>query len=333
MGIRSVPCSLAALPEEWERRLSVVNCPSCSTETTPHAQFCGACGNALPREQEGDPYLGQVVARKYRVEKLLGEGGMGRVYRANQLVLEKPVVLKLLHPSVAADARTVARFQREAKAASRLNHPNSIGVLDFGQTEDGALFIAMEFVDGRISTRSSPPTGRLAEARVIRIVTQVLSALADAHEAGVIHRDLKPENVMVEQRRGEPDFVKVLDFGIAKIIDGSWRGGPVPHPRRLRLRHARVHEPGAGPGRAAGRTRSDLYAVGVLLYQMTTRHAAVRARTRRWASRPSTSPRIRRRPMRSGRAPAAGSWRPSSSGRSARSRGIDPRPRWPSWTR
>jgi len=271
VGIRSVPCSLAALPEEWERRLSVVTCPSCSTETAPHAQFCGACGNALPREQEGDPYLGQVVARKYRVEKLLGEGGMGRVYRANQLVLEKPVVLKLLHPALQRDARTVARFQREAKAASRLNHPNSIDVLDFGQTDDGALFIAMEFVDGRDLHQVLTDDWPLAEPRVIRIVTQVLSALADAHQAGVIHRDHKPENVMVMARRGgESDVVKVLDFGIAKIVDGTSEEGPSLTRTGFVCGTPEYMSPEQARG-APLDARSDLYSVGVLLYQMVTR--------------------------------------------------------------
>ena len=268
---RSVPCSLAAPPEEWERRLSVVNCPACSTETVPHAQFCGACGNELPREPEGDPYIGQVVARKYRVEKLLGEGGMGQVYRATQLVLEKPVVLKLLHRTLQKDARTVARFQREAKAASRLNHPNSIDVLDFGQTDDGALFIAMEFVDGRDLHRVLTEDWPLPEPRVIRIVTQVLSALADAHQAGVIHRDLKPENVMVMARRGgESDVVKVLDFGIAKIQDG----GPEEGPSLTRTGFVCGTPEYMSPEQARGApldARSDLYSVGVLLYQMVTR--------------------------------------------------------------
>jgi eukaryotic-like serine/threonine-protein kinase len=271
VGTSSVPCSLAALPEEWERRLSVVNCPSCSTETTPHAQFCGACGNALPRENEGDSYLGQVVARKYRVEKLLGEGGMGRVYRANQLVLEKPVVLKLLHPTLQKDARTVARFQREAKAASRLNHPNSIDVLDFGQTDDGALFIAMEFVDGRDLHQVLTDDWPLPEPRVIRIVTQVLSALADAHQAGVIHRDLKPENVMVMDRRGgESDVVKVLDFGIAKIVDGTSEEGPSLTRTGFVCGTPEYMSPEQARG-APLDARSDLYSVGVLLYQMVTR--------------------------------------------------------------
>jgi serine/threonine protein kinase len=212
-----------------------------------------------------------VVARKYRVEKILGEGGMGRVYRANQLVLEKPVVLKLLHPSLQTDARTVARFQREAKAASRLNHPNSIDVLDFGQTEDGALFIAMEFVDGRDLHQVLTDDWPLPEPRVIRIVTQVLSALADAHQAGVIHRDLKPENVMVTARRGgESDVVKVLDFGIAKIIDGSSEEGPSLTRTGFVCGTPEYMSPEQARG-APLDARSDLYSVGVLLYQMVTR--------------------------------------------------------------
>lgn len=169
------------------------------------------------RTPDTDEYVGKTIAYKYRVEALIGEGGMGKVFRARQLSLDKVVVLKVLRHTLLSDERTVARFQREAKAASRLNHPNSISVLDFGQAEDGALFIAMEYVAGQdlhqILSREWP----LNEGRVVRIVSQVLSALSDAHGAGVIHRDLKPENIMVEPRRNEPDFVKVLDFGIAKI--------------------------------------------------------------------------------------------------------------------
>ena len=248
-----------------------MNCPSCTTVSAPGAQFCASCGNVLPREEAGDRYLGAVVARKYRVEKLLGEGGMGRVYRATQLVLEKPVVLKLLHPGLQRDARTVARFQREAKAASRLSHPNSIDVLDFGQTEDGALFIAMEFVDGRDLHQLLTDDWPLPETRVIRIVGQVLSALADAHQAGVIHRDLKPENVMVVARRGgETDVVKVLDFGIAKIIDPGGGEGPSLTRTGFVCGTPEYMSPEQAKGGQLD-ARSDLYSVGVLLYQMVTR--------------------------------------------------------------
>jgi serine/threonine protein kinase len=218
---------------------------------------------------DGDEYIGKTLAKKYRVEALIGEGGMGKVYRARQLALDKPVVLKVLRQSLLSDERTVARFQREAKAASRLNHPNSISILDFGQAEDGALFIAMEFVPGQdlhqILTRDWP----LPEARVVRIVSQVLSALSDAHSAGVIHRDLKPENIMVEQRRNDPDFVKVLDFGIAKITDASGDDGPALTRAGFVCGTPEYMSPEQARGAQLDH-RSDLYAVGVILYQLTT---------------------------------------------------------------
>ncbi|WP_163999309.1 serine/threonine-protein kinase [Pyxidicoccus caerfyrddinensis] len=220
------------------------------------------------RAADADEYVGKTIAHKYRVEALIGEGGMGKVYRARQLALDKVVVLKVLRHTLLSDERTVARFQREAKAASRLNHANSISVLDFGQAEDGALFIAMEYVAGQdlhqILSREWP----LGEARVVRLVSQVLSALSDAHGAGVIHRDLKPENIMVEQRRNEGDFVKVLDFGIAKITDSTDDG-----PALTRAGFVCGTPEYMSPEQARGAPldhRSDLYAVGVILYQLTT---------------------------------------------------------------
>jgi serine/threonine protein kinase len=219
--------------------------------------------------EPADEYVGKTLAKKYRVEALIGEGGMGKVYRSRQLALDKPVVLKVLRQSLLSDERTVARFQREAKAASRLNHPNSISILDFGQAEDGALFIAMEFVPGQdlhqILSRDWP----LPEARVVRIVSQVLSALSDAHGAGVIHRDLKPENIMVEQRRNDADFVKVLDFGIAKITDSTGDDGPALTRAGFVCGTPEYMSPEQARGAQLDH-RSDLYAVGVILYQLTT---------------------------------------------------------------
>ena len=224
----------------------------------------------MVRALEGDEYVGKLIAQKYRVEALIGEGGMGKVYRATQVALDKPVVLKVLRQSLLSDERTVARFQREAKAASRLNHPNSISIIDFGQADDGALFIAMEYVSGRdlhqILSREWP----LPESRVIRLVSQVLSALQDAHAAGVIHRDLKPENIMVEPRRGgETDFVKVLDFGIAKIQDAGADDGPALTRAGFVCGTPEYMSPEQARGAQLDH-RSDLYAVGVILYQLTT---------------------------------------------------------------
>ncbi|MBZ4416437.1 serine/threonine-protein kinase [Myxococcus sp. RHSTA-1-4] len=242
-------------------------CPSCGADARESSRFCPACGATLVRAADADEYVGKTIALKYRVEALIGEGGMGKVYRARQLALDKVVVLKVLRQTLLSDERTVQRFQREAKAASRLNHPNSISVLDFGQAEDGALFIAMEYVAGQdlhqILSREWP----LGEARVVRLVTQVLSALSDAHGAGVIHRDLKPENIMVERRK-EGDFVKVLDFGIAKITD-STDDGPALTRAGFVCGTPEYMSPEQARGSALDH-RSDLYAVGVILYQLMT---------------------------------------------------------------
>jgi serine/threonine-protein kinase len=244
-------------------------CPNCGADAGDSSKFCPSCGSTLVRARAEDAVVGRIIDRKYRVEALLGEGGMGKVYRAEQMTLGKPVVLKVLHHALQSDRATVERFQREARAASRLNHPNSISILDFGQAEDGTLFIAMELVAGKDLHHVLTGEWPLSEARIARILAQVLSALADAHGAGVIHRDLKPENIMVEQRRGEPDFVKVLDFGIAKIQDAAGEDGRALTRAGFVCGTPEYMSPEQARG-AVLDARSDLYAVGVILYQLVT---------------------------------------------------------------
>ncbi len=229
--------------------------PSLSTPPAP----------AHPRSPPSgtDPYLGTVVAGRFRVDALIGAGGMGKVYRATHLGLDKTVCLKTLKPSLTEDQTVIGRFEREAKAASRLDHPNSIQVLDFGQDERGNLFLVMEFVPGRDLRQLLRAEFPLPEPRVARLVAQVLAALARAHAQGVVHRDLKPENILVCDRPDEPDFVKVLDFGIAKILDPTTPG--------LTRNDMVCGTPEyMSPEQALGKdvdARADLYAVGVILYQ------------------------------------------------------------------
>lgn len=251
-------------------------CARCRRDVVAGAHFCGACGAPiLPGRASGeaaDPYIGQTVKGTYFIQRRVGGGGMGDVYRAVHVALDKPVALKLLKKSLLADATLVQRFYREARAASKLRHPNVIGVTDFGQTEDGTLFMAMEYLAGKSLARLIADEQPLSEKRIVPIGAQVLAALAEAHAAGILHRDLKPENVMIESRRDEPDSVKVLDFGIAKIL--TTEADADKTQTDLTLAGLVCGTPGyMSPEQWREETldaRSDLYAAGVLLYEMLT---------------------------------------------------------------
>ncbi len=198
---------------------------------------------------------------------------MGRVYRARQTLLDKVVAVKVLHTVLSADERIQARFQREARAASRLSHPNSAQTLDFGVENDGVLYLVMEYLEGPDLHAVLHNGGPQPVERIVSVMSQVLGALAAAHDAGIVHRDLKPENILLVPRTGDDgipvETVKVADFGIAKMVDDRPDGG------------GRLTDTGLVPGtpaymspeQAAGKNvdgRSDLYACGVILFEMAT---------------------------------------------------------------
>jgi serine/threonine-protein kinase len=224
----------------------------------------------LPPTASDDPLVGRVIAGRLRIERLLGVGTMGKVYRAEHLALAQPVAVKVLHRHLMGDESLARRFQREAKSAFALRHPNSISIHDFGATEEGMLYIAMELLGGRSLHDVLADAGPLPPERIERILSQVCLALDAAHFQRIVHRDLKPENIMVEDRRGDPDFVKVCDFGIAKVIDPqandpaasiTLAGMVCGTPEYMSPEQARG-DPLDG--------RSDLYSLGVILYQMVT---------------------------------------------------------------
>lgn len=251
----------------------MAKCSNCSAVIPDDARVCPECGSVQTKSQnntpEQDPLLGHIIATKFKIEKLLGVGGMGKVYKARQLTLDKIVVIKVLHDQFREDSQLVQRFQREARAASRLNHPNSIQIIDFGQDESGIVFMAMEFLQGSDLFTVLRKEGPLKVDRICRIMIQACSALAEAHEQNVIHRDLKPENIMIEDRRGKRDFVKVLDFGIAKIQDTAGPDGQALTATGMVCGTPEYMSPEQGRGLVLD-PRSDIYSLGVIMFQLST---------------------------------------------------------------
>lgn len=225
----------------------------------------------VERARPVDPLIGKVIGDKYIVRELIGSGAMGSIYKTEHKDLSRPVALKVLHRHLLTDESQVHRFHREAKAASRLHHPNAIGILDFGRTDEGLFYIAMEYLNGRDLSRIVSKEGAMATDKVIHIARQVLDALDEAHASNVVHRDLKPENIMVESLRSDPVFVKVLDFGIAKIRDTE--GGDDASGFKTATGMVFGTPEYMSPEQIRGDEldgRSDLYSLGIVMYQMLT---------------------------------------------------------------
>lgn len=212
--------------------------------------------------------IGRTIGGSYRVLDLVGVGGMGRVYRAEQSMLGRTVAIKVIHPHLLSDEQSVARFYTEARAASRLNHPNSVSIIDFGRTDDGILYLAMEFLQGKDLARLMREDGPLPIARVCDIVSTVLDALGEAHALDVVHRDLKPENVIIERLKAGGDLVKVVDFGLAKLLHGAQTGTSITLPG-LVCGTPDYMSPEQGRGEDVD-ARGDIYSVGVMLFELLT---------------------------------------------------------------
>jgi serine/threonine-protein kinase len=223
-------------------------------------------GDAQP--PAADPLIGLVLADRYRIERRLGAGTLGAVYEAHHALIDKRVALKVLSAKLARRLDLVARFLHEAKAASRIGHENVVDISDFGQSPGGLVYVTMEYLEGQDLRRLLEAKGPLPWARARPILMQIAKALRAAHEHGVIHRDLKPENVFLIQREGRPDFVKVLDFGVASSLDQDADG-----PRRTQAGMIFGTPAYMSPEQAEGVApdhRADVYALGCLMYELIT---------------------------------------------------------------
>ena len=244
-------------------------CPKCGVEYPDTNTLCPADGVAL--ETTTDSLIGTTLAGKYRIDERLNEGGMGTVYRATHVLMEKTVALKVLRPSLAADEKIVARFSREARAASRISHPNALSVTDFGEDENGVVFLVMEFLSGRTLKQLIREEGPLPLTRVVEIVRQVGDALNAAHQQGVVHRDLKSDNIMLVDTMAS-DHAKLLDFGIAKINEpGEARDAGLTAPN-LVIGTPQYMSPEQCSQETEIDARSDIYSLGVILYEMLVGH-------------------------------------------------------------
>src|ERR1700687_1453876 len=255
----------------------MARCPSCSAEIPERSRFCLVCGAALGSASEvptaampppntptpstsldeGGFPAGTVLAGRYRIIGLLGQGGMGEVYRANDLKLGQPVALKFLPAATAKNPQLVARFHAEVRIARQVSHPNVCRVYDIGEV-DGSTFLSMEYVDGEDRSSLLRRIGRLPGDKAIEIARKLCSGLAAAHDKGVLHRDLKPTNIMIDGR-GQ---VLITDFGLAALA-GQLEGA-----------HLRDGTPAyMAPEQLAGKevsVRSDIYALGLVLHEMFT---------------------------------------------------------------
>ena len=264
----------------------MLQCPRCSRRFSNDVLVCPADQTPLQADATiadipVDPLLDRVFDEKYRLNERLGGGGMGTVYRATHLLIDRPVAIKVLSQRFVGDETAQQRFRREARAAGRMQHPNAVSVTDFGATADGYLYIVMELLEGHTLRDVLMREGPLEVARAVSIMLQTSAAVAAAHDAGLIHRDLKPGNIFIAQRPDTLAVVKVLDFGVAKFAveeqaDDDYQtltqvGALIGTPRYMSPEQCS----GSGPVTTA----SDVYSLGIILYEMLSGAAPFNAET------------------------------------------------------
>ncbi len=252
-------------------------CPQCAKVIDTEPNFCPACGVDLrglsPTSNTLSGHLsGTLIDDRYKILEKLGEGGMGAVYKVEHVRMGKILALKILRPDSALDKGLKARFMQEARVVAKLSHANTVQVFDSGELQDGGLYIAMEYLPGRDLSWHLRARGSLSEEKAIAVAIQVLSSLEEAHGLGIVHRDLKPANIMLVRRKGADDQVKLLDFGIAKLLEAEGRKsitGTGTTGIQEFIGTPAYMSPEQGKGDALD-ARTDLYSLGAVMFELVT---------------------------------------------------------------
>lgn len=244
------------------------SCPQCGLSYSLEKERCDDCLEALKTEKL-DPSIGAIFAERYELDSVIGSGGMSVVYKAKHKLMEKVVAIKLLDPRLARQQIAVKRFQLEAQAASRLSHPHVIIVHDFGITPDGQPFMVMDFLQGRSLVDLLDEKPQIEPSRARQIFIQVASGLAHAHSSGVVHRDVKPNNIIIDHDHNGAENVKLVDFGIAKLISDA----EAPQNRLTRAGECFGTAMYMSPEQCRGKDvdqRSDIYSLGCVMFEALT---------------------------------------------------------------
>src|SRR3954452_25220107 len=253
------------MPAHDMTTMASITCAGCTHSYVETALFCPNCGRPKVRTEPADPLIGKVLGERFQIQELLGQGGSGTIYRAEHVTLRRKVAIKVLHAELSRDDLAVERFRREATTVAEIDNEHIVEIHDFGRAPDGRLYLAMELLEGETLDHVLAREKTLSVEKVADILIQVGEALMEAHAIGYVHRDLRPRNIYLAVRRGKANFIKLLDFGLAKLVETE--GQAASTSLGMTFGDPRYMSPEQARGDRIDR-RADIYQLGCVAYEM-----------------------------------------------------------------